>query len=365
MRVFFILIAIVSVAGHASAQLPFKVRFESPSYSAFDNTVFTAKILVDPVPARKLFSYGLLVKISGSNGLVGTGAIASIPEFNFNGPLDDPALTGEAVGFAAIKGTGDYFSDIVPRLLNKNLATFTLQPLPPGDYSLTLLPYYTLGATEQLFVRGDLGVSDHQITFGTSLLHVAQSPGTVTPIGPLVVDPQSRGLLTQTIRLTTTLTRTPVGLRVFVDNVPAVVTVFNAHGKISGRPYLDYLPALPPGQTVDLLVEFFPKDRKTIPSPKYVLAEINPPEIPPVTGPTQQIQPRLKLSNGFNLLEFSTSLNVTYYIQYSSDLQNWKTAQPAVLGTGTTAQWIDDGPPRTESKPNQGVARYYRIVTPE
>jgi hypothetical protein len=346
----------------ATAQKPFKVFFEKPAYSASDQSPFSASILLDPFPAKRLFSYGLLVQIEGSNGLVGTGVVVPVKQFDFNGPLDPPALAGDAIGVAAVKGTSDFFRNTLPPLVKKTLATLTLDPLPAGDYTLTLLPYRTLGVQEQLFVRGDLGVSDGQITFGTATLHVAQVPGTISPIGGLAADPQNNGLLTQKLHLTNTLTRTPNGIRVWIDNVPAIVTVWNAFGKVNGRPYVDYLPPLAPGQSVDLSIQFFPRDRKTIPKPIYVLEEINPPNVLPPIGPTQPIQPRLTLANGYNLLEFSTRGGTTYYVQYSADLQMWKTAQPAVTGTGSRVQWIDDGPPRTESRPNQGIVRFYRIV---
>jgi hypothetical protein len=49
-----------------------------------------------------------------------------------------------------------------------------------------------------------------------------------------------------------------------------------------------------------------------------------------------------------------------YYVQYSSNLTNWTTVLPAVTGTGTRQQWIDNGPPKTESFPS-GVMRAYRL----
>jgi len=353
---------VVVATRQAAAQKPFKVFFEKPSYTSTDQAQFSANILLDPLPTKRLFSYGLLVQIEGSNGLVGTGVVTPVKQFNFNGPLDSPALAGEGIGVAAVKGTSDFFRNTLPPLVKKTLATVSMESLPAGDYTLTLIPYRTLGDHEQVFVRGDLGVSDSQITFGDATLHVAGVPGTVELLGGLAADSQNTGLLIQKLTITNTLTRTPNGLRVWIDNVPPIVTVWNAFGKVGKRPYVDYLQPLAPGQSVELSIEFFPRDRKTIPAPIYVLEEINPPEVLPPTGPTQPIQPRLTLTNGYNLLEFSTRAGVTYYVQYSADLQMWKTAQPAVMGTGSRVQWIDDGPPRTESKPNQGTPRFYRIV---
>jgi hypothetical protein len=339
---------------------PFEVRFENASYSAFDNASFIARILIDPDHEKKLFSYGVLVQIEGPNGLVGAGTITPVPEFNFNGPFDPPALAGEAIGVTGVKGTSDFFSNNLPKLKNKVFATFNLEALPAGDYTLSLFPYRTLGAGEQLFVGGDLDVIDNQITFGSATLHIAEVPGHIEAVGALTRD--QSGLLIQAVRLTNTLTRTPAGIRIWIDNVPQHVELLNAYGYIDGRPYIDFLQALPPGQSVEVPIRFFPRDHKTIPAPTYSIEEINPPVIPPLNYASEQIQPHIKLRNGYSFLEFSTQRGVTYYIQYSADLQIWKTAQPVVMGTGTKAQWIDEGPPRTESKPYQGAIRYYRII---
>lgn len=360
--ILFVLINALVVVDHAAGKkAPFEIRFENASYSGFDNAPFTARIVIDPDHEKKLFSYGVLVQIEGTNGLVGAGTITPVPEFNFNGPFDPPALAGEAIGATGVKGTSDFFSNDLPKPKNKVLATLSLEALPAGDYTLILLPYRTLGAGEQLFVRGDFSVIDDQITFGSATLHIAETPGTIEVIGALTLDRQS-GLLIQTVRLTNTLTRTPAGIRIWINNISQHVAVLNAYGYIDGRPYIDFLQALLPGQSVDVPIRFFPRDHKTIPAPTYSIEEINPPVIPPLNYASGQIQPHIKLRNGHSFLEFSTQRGVTYYIQYSADLQIWKTAQPVVTGTGAKAQWIDEGPPRTESKPYQDAIRYYRII---
>jgi hypothetical protein len=360
--ILFVLINALIVADDAAGKkTPFEIRFEKASYSGFDNAPFTARIVIDPDHEKKLFSYGVLVQIEGTNGLVGAGTITPVLEFNYNGPFGPPALAGEAIGATGVKGTSDFFSNDLPKLKNKVFASLSLEALPAGEYTLSLLPYRTLGVGEQLFVQDDFSVIDDQITFGSANLRIAETAGTIEVIGALTLDPKS-GLLTQTVRLTNTLTRTPAGIRIWIDNIPQHIAVLNAYGYIDGRPYIDFLQALLPGQSVDVSIWFFPRDHKTIPAPTYSIEEINPPVIPPLNNANGQIQPHIKLRNGYSFLEFSTKRGVTYYIQYSADLQIWKTAQPVVTGTGAKAQWIDEGPPRTESKPYQDAIRYYRII---
>jgi hypothetical protein len=71
---------------------------------------------------------------------------------------------------------------------------------------------------------------------------------------------------------------------------------------------------------------------------------------------------QVPLADDLFLVEFSTTLGRRYYVQYSSDMTNWKTALPAVMGTGSRVQWIDNGPPKTESLPSSESSRFYRII---
>ena len=48
--------------------------------------------------------------------------------------------------------------------------------------------------------------------------------------------------------------------------------------------------------------------------------------------------------------------------QYTDDLTVWKTAVPAVIGTGALVEWIDSGPPKTDAHPNSVPTRIYRIA---
>ena len=61
-------------------------------------------------------------------------------------------------------------------------------------------------------------------------------------------------------------------------------------------------------------------------------------------------------------IEFDTVLNRSYQVQYSLDAVRWKTAEPAVVGTGKRASWVDDEPPKTDSPPASEQARFYRAL---
>jgi len=79
-------------------------------------------------------------------------------------------------------------------------------------------------------------------------------------------------------------------------------------------------------------------------------------------GEMQHIDRGVMLPNQTFLVEFTTVSNRIYYVQYSSDLKQWKTAQPAITGNGTRIQWIDNGEPKTESAPSTQPIRLYRVI---
>lgn len=81
----------------------------------------------------------------------------------------------------------------------------------------------------------------------------------------------------------------------------------------------------------------------------------------PVIGTQQHINQAVTLPEKTFLLEFASTSNRVYYVQYTSDLKTWKTAQPGITGSGTWIQWIDNGQPKTESAPATTTTRFYRV----
>jgi len=69
-----------------------------------------------------------------------------------------------------------------------------------------------------------------------------------------------------------------------------------------------------------------------------------------------------RLPDGTFRLQFSSDLNRNYLIQYSDDLDYWKTADTLLLGTGQLVEWIDRGPPDTDLHPAVVGSRSYRVI---
>lgn len=78
---------------------------------------------------------------------------------------------------------------------------------------------------------------------------------------------------------------------------------------------------------------------------------------PPIINSFNQI------TNGTFMVEFSAVLGKTYFIQYTSALSlPWITVSPSIVATVNNMQWIDSGPPATESAPNTVPSRFYQVI---
>ena len=190
---------------------------------------------------------------------------------------------------------------------------------------------------------------------------------TVGGIGP--VDEQT-GYFPQPLRVTNPGTTTYPGLRVLIRSLPVdtttnVVRVANAHGLTNKIPFFEYGP-IAPGSSVDFTIELYVSNRRTLPSPTYEVV---------VQEPRPFFAARAFLVNtnatyfdvlsGRPIAQFKTQENRTYFIQYNTDLtatNGWKTSLPGLLGNGHTVQWVDTGPPRTDSPPGGQGARFYRVI---
>jgi hypothetical protein len=155
-------------------------------------------------------------------------------------------------------------------------------------------------------------------------------------------------------------------LRLWIDldtnSIAHGVRVWNAMSQSNGVPYLAYNQPLAPGQSVNLQIEYSVPDRRTLPNPAFQTEVVSPdPSFEP--GGTRVTSVRqVALTNGLILVEFSSIAGRIYYVQYSGDMRQWQTALPALIGTGTRVQWVDTGPPKTESLPSSEPSRFYRVI---
>jgi hypothetical protein len=234
-----------------------------------------------------------------------------------------------------------------------NAPWFVLQTnLPAGEYGYSAVAVDTLGLA-----------STSTVSTVTVLSQPPTEARTLVTDGLMV---RQTGLFYQTVRVSNPTLAPLAALRLWValdaNSLARGVQVWNATGRSNVVPYLSYNTSLAPGQSVDLQVEYYVPDRRTFPSPSF-RTEVVAPEAPfEPAGTALGFVRQVTLANGLFLVEFSTTAGRQYYVQYSSDMTNWKTVLPAVMGTGSRVQWIDNGPPKTESLPSSESSRFYRVI---
>ena len=185
----------------------------------------------------------------------------------------------------------------------------------------------------------------------------------ITYIGPIHFQPQT-GLFTNTVRVFNPTYSTFDGVRVYISNLTANTTVYNASGITNGVPFVQSNGTVPPGSYVDFVIEYYVHNSGATPNPTLWAELISAESGGGVTvvGTGQHIDHGLMLADQTFLIEFKSVSNRVYYVQYSSDLTTWQTVEPSIRGNGTSVQWVDNGQPKTESAPAVTPKRFYRVI---
>ena len=206
-----------------------------------------------------------------------------------------------------------------------------------------------------------------------SVVSTRPAPPVVTRGGsPAALDPQT-GLFEQVVELANPgpdlfgdvfLVVGPLG----TDSRTNAIRHQNAHGYLTtGETYVNS-GAIAPGETRPLTLEYFVPDYVTRPSPTLTPRGSALVTFTPPTGTTLSVTTNRFIAAGF-LVEFPTRTGYRYYVQYAADAEGFsgtgssvvRTALPAVAGTGSNVQWLDNGAPKTTSRPTDG-GRFYRVL---
>ena len=110
------------------------------------------------------------------------------------------------------------------------------------------------------------------------------------------------------------------------------------------------------------LIEYYRLSRHSDFTPVFSVESALPVSPPTPAGEAVSINRLSAHLGGRILLEFTTIPGRKYVVQYSSNLTDWKTTDPIITAPSNRMQWYDDGPPKTESKPNSVGSRFYRII---
>lgn len=180
-----------------------------------------------------------------------------------------------------------------------------------------------------------------------------------------VLDNQT-GLFTSSLRITNNGSGTAAAFRVFVTNLPADVSLFNASGTDAvGRPFLLFNQNLVAGDSIDLIAEYFRPSLDPDFTPSFEVEVLAAPEGEPVAADSGiEVTRMIILSNGDVLIEITSQPGATYAIEYSPDMSpsSWIRVRSTVTAAANRLQWIDNGPPKTDSHPSEAASRFYRFA---
>ena len=74
------------------------------------------------------------------------------------------------------------------------------------------------------------------------------------------------------------------------------------------------------------------------------------------------VQPRMvNLPDGNKLIEFPAEAGKWYRVRYSHDMVNWYDSPVPLQAGANRMQWIDSGPPFTQSPPSSVPSRFYIV----
>ena len=180
---------------------------------------------------------------------------------------------------------------------------------------------------------------------------------------PPVTD-SATGLLLQKLTFVNRTGLTLNGLRLFISNLAAGVTVRSSSaGDVAGTVEVLYGKSIAPGETVTMTLSYADPKRRVGLQPSIraeSLAELEP-RSGPVTG---TLVPLLNVRDTTNgpFLEWTAMRGAVDVVEYSDDSGNtWFSAVHRLTTTGTRMIWVDRGQPETYTRPANKAARQYRV----
>ena len=322
-------------------------------------------------------------------------ALGSVQTTNLNKTVTVPLLLSgdgqeHAVAGSVAFGTAELVLD---QVVNRGAATLTTNASVAGAVGLEFalgggatysagtnhlcdLVFRPVAITNQTIVN--LAFSEVPVSVGvrdgaSNSLPVVPRNGSITFRQPVTttVNPESGGF-DDKLMLVTPDDGSGASLYVRVlihdlgaDSLGNPIRVLNAAGtNENGVPFVLFPGSVQPGQAIELALEYYVSDRITSPNPRFETETFPESFVDLPVGLTVIPLSRGLIAAGKFYVDFATEAEGVYYIQYRDNdvAGNWQTSLPAIIGNGSTRQWIDNGPPGTGSKPVAAGARFYRVV---
>lgn len=303
-----------------------------------------------PVITNDWMTYGVAVTNAGPNAAPNVILTNTLP-------------TG--VGFKSVSP-----ASLVPSIVGSNVI-FNLGTLASGAFTNFVLTVQPTNAGVLLFSSfvNSTGVTDPNLTNNSASTNITVTGYLSGLLVAVTNSAQStnflNGLLEQTITVSNAGSSSVTAARVVVTGLTN--RLFNAVGTNSGNPFVVYGAPLAAGQSVNLLLQYFP--RKSFPFTNGQLQAFAAPVpnwTPPaatLAGTNINIARIVRLSNGNILVEWPAIPNRTYTVVYSDNVlfSNAMIAPPSIVAPANDVEWIDYGPPTTVSAPASASVRFYRV----
>jgi uncharacterized repeat protein (TIGR01451 family) len=177
-----------------------------------------------------------------------------------------------------------------------------------------------------------------------------------------VFNPQT-GLFNETVSLSNTSNVALTSARLVVGGLTASNKLYNSVGTNNGNPFVVYANSIAPAETVEFLLEFYYPFRVPQTNLTYTSFGVLQPDLTTTTNGTSLALRIVGLEDGGVLIEFPATRGKTYRIAYSdfANFSNPRLAQPVIVAPADRVQWIDEGPPKTISKPANSTSRFYKV----
>jgi len=250
--------------------------------------------------------------------------------------------------------------------------TIALGTVTSGGFTNLFFTVEPTNATNLTFSAsvGSPVVQDPNTTNNTATINIpviAYLPGTlvaVTNSGQSI--DFANGSLRQSITLSNAGLSSVPAVRIVVTGLTN--RLFNAVGTNNGNPFVYYSTNLTAGQSVGLLLEYFPRTLFPFTNSQLQAFAVPVPNWtpPPVAGTSTNlvISQIVQLANGNMVIEWPAVTNQTYTVVYSDNVlfSNAMIAPPSIVAPANIVLWTDYGPPETVSAPTNASTRFYRVL---
>jgi len=301
---------------------------------------------------------------AGNDGRLRAYFANAAPEFAPSMPpeIDAGAAAADlAMALAPLAGDPDAGDSLIWAIVSVSrpeiFHTLDLDPVT-GDLTVIYNPWQSGSSDVTISITDSAG----NVTRATITFTVPDHPEPQLDIAATLVLNRQTGLYEHTITVTNSAAREVAGFDLTITGLPEGVCVNNASDCTGGTTTIHHRQPLAAGAAVTLVLEYFASARGTVLEPQVAVSLVTEPDTDPAAPDGGLAVDRcMRQADGSLLIEFTATSGALYEVHYSDDGENWKLSPVRVRAAGNRVQWIDRGPPRTDSPPSAEPCRFYRV----